>query len=923
MLRNAGVRWKILAVLVLPVVVLVLAAGLISGGAFADARAAGRARQLAQAGDVGPVIGALQSERVVTARSAGDPAMTRQLAALRRNTDEAAAELRSRIVAADLNDLTKQARDSVLAADAANHSLAELRKLVDSGQAGGAVIGYTRVITADLLVPTAIADGLSQRDAANNLAAFAALERASEGAAREQLTGFDVARSGTATSAQQAEIGLASGQRESALDDFAAKASPAQAARLAGQEKAAKDFSDGHAALVGIAAPTDANAWSATVTRYIGALRAVSDTVAADAATEAGDQASSQQWRAVLTLLAALALLAASVAFALYQVRRIVEPLKHLTRIATELRQDLPAMVERIASGEPRPELPKVDVEGEDEIGQLAAAFRDVNSTAIEVAGQQVALRAGVAETFINVARRNQVLLSRQLTFIDELERTEENPEILDNLFKLDHLATRMRRNAESLLVLAGIEAAPRMRKPMPLSDVIRTAISEIEHYDRVSLSVDADPPVMAHLSLSAAHLLAELVENATAFSDPDSVVEVEAIESTEGIRVTVRDSGIGMTTDELAEANLKLTSVPTANALGSQRLGFYVVGQLANKLNATVVLTRGGESGVLATVEFPPSLFVPGSLEHLPTRPAEGSPEAAAEAPAPPVETRIQSFPNTDTTLNELRGSIGGQLADVDAAEMPAFGHADAAEKGLPRRGGKPAATPAPAAVTPPPAFPAFDDDETPWTPEQAPVARSAPSAASTSAIPEAWAEDRSTDYTGAPESDAGGQSGSQVATVVDVLPTKGGSRKRNKGSRSAPPSQRRQQQPAPAGPAAPQAPADGDLEAQLNRSSLASQALSELSQLSTYAPAEVAATPATAPLTRRRPGGGAASAPPQPPGGLGQPGGLSFEDQESANRARTAAQVRSMLAGFQAGVSRGRTTETEPSSSAGAPPS
>ena len=174
-------------------------------------------------------------------------------------------------------------------------------------------------------------------------------------------------------------------------------------------------------------------------------------------------------------------------------------------------------------------------------------AFREVNDMTIHVAEEQAALRASIAEMFVNVARRNHVLLSRQLSFIDQLERSEENPDTLDNLFRLDHLATRMRRNAESLIVLAGIDAGRRLRRPMPLSDVIRTAVSEIERYDRVDLALQADPPMVGHVALTTAHLLAELLENATQFSNPDTRVISSTAFSPRGVRITITDLGLGI----------------------------------------------------------------------------------------------------------------------------------------------------------------------------------------------------------------------------------------------------------------------------------------------------------------------------------------------------------------------------------------
>ena len=200
-----------------------------------------------------------------------------------------------------------------------------------------------------------------------------------------------------------------------------------------------------------------------------------------------------------------------------------------------------------------------------DEVGQLAAAFNSVNSTTVQVAQEQAALRGSIAEMFVNVARRDQVLLNRQLSFIDSLERAEEDPSTLANLFRLDHLATRMRRNAESLLVLAGIDSGRRLRDAMPLSDVVRTASSEIEQYDRVELDLQVDPHMHGFNALGAAHMLAELLENATIFSEPETPVTVTTGVSGQFVVVRILDQGLGMSDQELEAANARSSRRPPA----------------------------------------------------------------------------------------------------------------------------------------------------------------------------------------------------------------------------------------------------------------------------------------------------------------------------------------------------------------------
>ncbi|NTV39426.1 MAG: hypothetical protein HGA51_05650 [Demequinaceae bacterium] len=192
------------------------------------------------------------------------------------------------------------------------------------------------------------------------------------------------------------------------------------------------------------------------------------------------------------------------------------------------------------------------------------------------------------------------------------MERTEDNQETLTKLFALDHLATRMRRNSESLLVLAGIDTGRRLRRPMPLSDVIRTASSEIELYERIQLELDADPAMLGHSALTAAHLFAELLENATVFSDPGTQVIVRTIERDGAFVVTITDRGIGMTSEELGEANSRVASTAASEILGAQRLGLFVVGRIARRVGARVHIDSAEGKGTEATVVMPPSLFDP-----------------------------------------------------------------------------------------------------------------------------------------------------------------------------------------------------------------------------------------------------------------------------------------------------------------------
>lgn len=354
------------------------------------------------------------------------------------------------------------------------------------------------------------------------------------------------------------------------------------------------------------------NGWNVQVQEELDTQTPIRDAVWANAQETSNSSLQSTLLQTILTIVGAVLVVIATILIALLIARRIIGPLRRLTTTATAVRQELPRMVERVAIPGESVDVSEVQipVESNDEIGRLAEAFNGVNATTLAIAGEQAALRGSISEMFVNVARRDQVLLNRQLSSIDEMERKEDDPATLTRLFALDHLATRMRRNSESLLVLAGIDTGRRLRRPMPLSDVIRTASSEIELYERVQLELDADPAMVGHAALTVAHLFAELLENATVFSDPGAPVVVRTLEHDGEFVVEVVDTGVGMTLNELQEATARVASTAASEILGAQRLGLFVVGRIARRVKARVTITSKEGAGTTATVTMPLSLF-------------------------------------------------------------------------------------------------------------------------------------------------------------------------------------------------------------------------------------------------------------------------------------------------------------------------
>ncbi len=321
-----------------------------------------------------------------------------------------------------------------------------------------------------------------------------------------------------------------------------------------------------------------------------------------------------------------------TIGLSLWLARSIVGPLRTLTRSANEVADErLPGLVDRLQHAkDPRdldvvPE--PVPVNSNDEIGQVSAAFNSVHRVAIQVATEQAALRKSIGDMFLNLARRSQSLIDRQLELIDDLERTEADPDALDNLFKLDHLATRMRRNAEDLIVLSGAEPARRWSQPVPLVDVVRAALAEVEDYNRVELLPIDDIGVAGQAVSDVVHLLAELIENATSFSPPGTKVQVAGQQVSNGYVLEIEDRGLGMTDDELVEANERLANPPMVDFALSRMLGLYVVARLAQRYDIKVQLRHSWYGGITALVLLPPTVAVRAPMPEAIEAPARRGP--------------------------------------------------------------------------------------------------------------------------------------------------------------------------------------------------------------------------------------------------------------------------------------------------------
>jgi signal transduction histidine kinase len=309
--------------------------------------------------------------------------------------------------------------------------------------------------------------------------------------------------------------------------------------------------------------------------------------------------------------------------------------------------QRLPMLVDQLSRAEPGrvdTRVKPIPIDSRDEIGEVARAFDQVHREAVRLATEQAMLRGNVNAIFTNLSRRNQSLIEGQLTLISDLENNEGDPDQLENLFKLDHLATRMRRNGENLLVLAGEEPGRRWNQPVPLVDVLRAAASEVESYERIELSGVPESQIHGQAVTDLVHLLAELLENATTFSSPQTKVRVTATRLPDGrVMIEIHDKGIGLTTEDFADINHKLANPPTVDAAVSQRMGLFVVGRLADRHGVRVQLRPSGEqAGTTSLVMLPDAITHGGG-----SGPGQGVDFTVSQImPDPPTIQEEQLFP-------------------------------------------------------------------------------------------------------------------------------------------------------------------------------------------------------------------------------------------------------------------------------------
>jgi signal transduction histidine kinase len=704
-LKNLRVRSRLMLLIAVPTISAIVLGGFIIAASLHRAQVYQRVETLATAGQrIAVLAQALADERDETvAYIAMKAASGGRGAVLSGNSADAAPELkvikqaagRANRAAAQLHALISQigssysvqARQSAANALTALSELPYLRPAATGTRMSVLVVvqKYTQVINDVLALDDQIAQPASDPALAQTVQAAGFVSAMQEAASRQRAIVVAALLAGAFGPGQ---LAAAQAAQSAYQDDLAAFDSAAGAGQqrlfntsadrsfvyLANSEElqAISEQADAQSLKADPTSPAD---WYGAMSNIVdGQLGSVVRQLAAAAEARAGELRSAAIDRAMLVGLAVVLILSAALAATMLIGGSMVRPLRRLRAGALKVADEqLPEAVRHMSEtggASVSLEIEPIDIDSTDEIGDVARAFDQVHREALRLAANEAALRGNVNAMFRNLSRRSQSLVERQIRLIDELEQGEQDADRLGNLFRMDHLATRMRRNSENLLVLAGHEPSRRETEPVPLVDVIRAAISEIEQYERVTLNVQPEVAVCGPAVHDMIHLLAELAENATSFSPADTQVSASGhLLGTGGALVEITDQGVGMGHEELAHANWRLDNPPALDVAVSRRMGLFVVARLAARHGIRVRLQAASGSGLTALVWLPDEV-IPHDGAGGPGLPRQRALQAARPVIAP--EWSFGPDQPAAPDLSPHSSEPGGQRAPVFGAPVP-----------------------------------------------------------------------------------------------------------------------------------------------------------------------------------------------------------------------------------------------------------
>jgi signal transduction histidine kinase len=640
-LKNWRVRSRLLLLVLLPTLAALILGGFSVVASARSALAYQRVEQFSRlGGGITSLVQALQAEREDTIRyitmgpsggGRGAPAATAapQLAVLtqdREATDRLAARVRSGAATIG-SSYPAVAQKEAKGAITAISGLAALRNAAVRTQLPSLAViqEYAATITQLLALEDEIATGSNDAVLADNARVVGLISATKEQVSQEQaiLTSAltpDLVGANQFQPGQLAAINAAQAEQQADLAQFSLTAtssqrhlyesdlSSAQADRAQAQVQQAITLAlDGGSSAEN---PAFTNAASGSV-YLVSSLHSVEQGLMSSVIGQSGGLRGRAITAALLEGFAVILVLALALLFTVALGRSMTRPLHRLRTGALEVAGvRLPETVRLMSgggSGETSLEVAPIDVDSTDEIGEVARAFDQVHREAVRLAANEAALRGNINAMFVNLSRRSQTLVERQIRLIDDLEQGEQDSERLANLFQMDHLATRMRRNSENLLVLAGHELSRRWSEPVALVNVLRAAVSEIEHYERVIPDMQPGISVRGQAVNDVVHLLSELAENATTFSPAETLVHVSGYSlNSGGVLLDITDQGVGMGAEEMAHANWRLDNPPVVDVAVSRRMGLFVVARLAARHGIHVRLRPASKGGLTALVWLP-----------------------------------------------------------------------------------------------------------------------------------------------------------------------------------------------------------------------------------------------------------------------------------------------------------------------------
>lgn len=626
-LRDARIRSKLALILFVPLVaVLALATVRLVdvGGRALDARQVEDLTRVST--DVSQLTQYLHKERMAAAQYLADPAakpddFNAAIAASdarimtyvndRRALDEPPAAVRDRLVRID---------DHLQTMDTTRKKITDRDEIAISE----AVLRYSVVITDLVGYGEVLSQYAGEGTVADSLRAVSAFARAKAGTAEQEAVAYAARASGDLSAEQLAVFTATQTSQQEALEGFALVATPAQQSLVDNTVTGdAVNLADGIAVRLSRAAPVAPLEIVQSFGAVVDLMRWAEQRLEQQALAEAVNDSSSVTRQAAVETALVLLTLILAVALAIVLARSLNLSLRRLREGALAVaNRDLPDAVARLrdvrnlgeggADDIVKQVRDPIRLNNRDEVGQVAQAFNVVHREAVRIAAEQAALRTSVSAMFLNLARRSQSLVDRMIGELDQIERGEEDPKRLAQLFELDHLATRMRRNDENLLVLAGADSSAPRREDALVVDALRAAQSEVELYNRIEFgTVDTDISIMAVAVNDVVRLVAELLDNATRFSPPNTVVVADGRRIRDYVVIQVEDRGLGMSEEQMDLLNRRLAETPDVDVAAFRLMGLAVVSRLANRYGIRVELRANIEGGTVAQVVLPNHIVI------------------------------------------------------------------------------------------------------------------------------------------------------------------------------------------------------------------------------------------------------------------------------------------------------------------------